>query len=587
MEATVLPDMGALKPWLPLLAAGLPLLFAPLVRFGRGRSIMLWLALLPTVPAMALALSGLRSVHTYPGLLLGLRLGLDDTGAVFLLFTSFLWAAAGAYANYYVKGEGQRRRFFFFHLLAMCGNFGVILAHDIAGFYMFFALLTFSAYALVIHDGTGAALRAGRVYMAMAVLGEALLAAGFFLAADAMGGLTDISAVKSAVSASAYRDAIIALIVSGFGIKAGLVVLHVWLPLAHPVAPAPASALLSGVMIKAGLLGWIRFLPLGEAALPGWGWLMIAAGLFGAFYGAVAGSLQEDKKTVLAYSSVSQMGVMAAALGLALVLPEAWPEVLAAVLVLAAHHAFAKGALFLSTGIPVPERGRGLERVLFYVGVLVPALALAGAPFTSGFIAKTALKESLSLLPAREGPAMGLMLLLSSVATSVIMARFIVAAFRAEPSGSGARSAGPGLVLPWAALVIAAPAAFLFLSWGGLAALDFSIGSIAASVFPVTAGFLAYAASAHAARRYDIRISVPPGDLLALLIPVLDAGRSVFSAASHAISTGLGRAAETRFLKKDLTAGLEKLEGKLLDGSGWLFFLAVAAGLALIFIRVA
>lgn len=578
--------MGALKPWLPLLAAGLPLLFAllvaPLARAAKGLS-MLWLALLPAVPAIALALSGNRAVHGYPGLLIGLRLGLDDIGAVFLLFTAFLWAAAGAYANYYIKGEGPRRRFFFFHLLAMSGNFGVILAHDIAGFYMFFALLTFSAYGLVIHDGTGAALRAGRVYIAMAVVGEALLAAGFFLAADAAGGQTGLSIVPSAISGSSYRDIIIALLISGFGIKAGLVVLHVWLPLAHPVAPAPASALLSGAMIKAGLLGLIRFLPLGIAELPGWGWFLIAAGLFGAFYGAALGSLQDDKKTILAYSSVSQMGIMAAALGLAFLSPGAWPTVLAAILVLAAHHAFAKGALFLSTGLAKPD-GPGLRRALFYAGILLPALALAGAPFTSGVIAKTALKESLFFLPAREGAAMGLMLLLSSVATSVIMARFVMAMSRAESLHGGARSIGPGLALPWAALVILAPVAFLLLSWGGFAALDLSIPSIISSVSPITAGALAYAVIAFMARRTGARISIPPGDLLVLIVPLLDAARKSLKGAFDS-PMDLGRAVKTRPF--EFLAGVEKLEARLLDGSGWLLFLALAAGLAFIFIGAA
>lgn len=581
-EGLLISAGGALSPWLPAIAAALPLLLAPLSKFGESRSVMLWLALIPSLFAASLAVSGYRAVEAYPGALLGLRLGLDDIGAAFLLFTSFLWAATGAYANYYIEGEGSRRRFLFFHLLAMSGNFGVILAQDIAGFYMFFALLTFSAYALVIHDGTGAALRAGRVYIAMAVLGEALLAAGFFLAADAAGGLTDISFIPSVVASGTYRDLTIALLISGFGIKAGLVVLHVWLPLAHPVAPVPASALLSGAMIKAGLLGWIRFLPLGEAALPGWGWLLIGAGLSGAFYGAVAGSLQDDKKTVLAYSSVSQMGVMAAALGLALIAPDAWPGVLAAVLILAAHHAFAKGALFLSTGIPMPGRHRVPARALFLTGVLLPALALAGAPFTTGIIAKTALKESLSFLPAGEGPAMEAMLLLSSIASSVIMARFVIVMLRTESPRAGDRQAWPGLVLPWAALVALAPAVLLMLHWESSAVLNPSLQSVVASVYPIMAGALAYAVMAMLARRTAFRISVPPGDLLVVMLPFLDAARRALTVASSALSIGPGRAARTAGLNEALTKSLERIEAGFLDGLGWLLFLAVAAGLALL-----
>ncbi|WKZ32397.1 MAG: complex I subunit 5 family protein [Thermodesulfobacteriota bacterium] len=587
-EELLISAGGALRPWLPVIAAALPLfaalLLALIARFRESRSVILWLALIPALVAASLAVSGYRSIEVYPGALLGLRLGLDDIGAAFLLFTSFLWAASGAYANHYIKGDGSRRRFFFFHLLAMSGNFGVILAQDIAGFYMFFALLTFSAYALVIHDGTGAALRAGRVYIAMAVLGEALLAIAFFLAADAAGGLTDLSIIPSVVASGTYRDLIIALLISGFGIKAGMVVLHVWLPLAHPVAPVPASALLSGAMIKAGLLGWIRFLPLGEAALPEWGWLLMGAGLSGAFFGAIAGSLQEDKKTVLAYSSVSQMGVMAAALGIALVAPDAWPGVLAAVLILAAHHAFAKGALFLSTGIPMPGRHRAPARALFLTGVLLPALALAGAPFTTGVMAKSALKESLSFLPADGGPAMEVMLLLSSIATSVIMARFVVVMLRTESPHAGGSLARPGLVLPWAALVALAPAVLFALYRESSAVLNPSVQSVAASVYPVMAGVLAYAIMAILARRTAFRISVPPGDLLVIMVLLLGAARRALTGIPSALSIGPGRAAaRTAGLNEALTSTLERLEARFLDGLGWLLFLAIAAGLALIF----
>ena len=94
----------------------------------------------------------------------------------------------------------------------------------------------------------------------------------------------------------------------GFGIKAGALALHFWLPLAHPAAPVPASAVLSGAMIKAGLLGWLRFLPLGYAALPAAGLGLVGVGLAAALIGAAAGALQRNPKTVLAWSSVARWG---------------------------------------------------------------------------------------------------------------------------------------------------------------------------------------------------------------------------------------------------------------------------------------
>ena len=101
----------------------------------------------------------------------------------------------------------------------------------------------------------------------------------------------------------------------GFALKIGLVPLHVWMPLAYTAAPIPAAAVLSGAAVKAGVIGLIRFLPLG-AAMPGWGEALVALGFFSAFYGVAVGITQANPKTVLAYSSVSQMGVIAAVLGM-------------------------------------------------------------------------------------------------------------------------------------------------------------------------------------------------------------------------------------------------------------------------------
>ena len=121
----------------------------------------------------------------------------------------------------------------------------------------------------------------------------------------------------AALPASPWRDASLALLILGFGLKIGLVPGHVWMPLAYTAAPIPAAAVLSGAAVKAGVIGFIRFLPLG-VAMPEWGEALAAAGLFSAFYGVLIGITQKNPKTVLAYSSISQMGLLAAALGMGL-----------------------------------------------------------------------------------------------------------------------------------------------------------------------------------------------------------------------------------------------------------------------------
>lgn len=255
------------------LSLGLPVLLSLLLLLPARHGLMLRLAPLAFLPPLLLALGGPSAqVLDLPWLLLGTRLYLDDTGRFFLLFTALTWLAAGVYGQAYMNNDARRRGFWVFFLATQAGNLGVCLAQDAASFYLFFALMTFAAYGLVVHTRTDEAWRAGRVYLAMAVLGEVALVAGLMLAAHVAGSLyiADLGRAPLPVSA-------VSLLLLGFGVKVGLPLLHLWLPLAHPVAPVLASAVLSGVMLKAGLLGWLHFLPLGhqalpEAARPSWPW---------------------------------------------------------------------------------------------------------------------------------------------------------------------------------------------------------------------------------------------------------------------------------------------------------------------------
>jgi formate hydrogenlyase subunit 3/multisubunit Na+/H+ antiporter MnhD subunit len=169
----------------------------------------------------------------------------------------------------------------------------------------------------------------------------------------------------------------------------GLLPLHVWLPLAHPAAPMPASAVLSGVIVKAGVIGLIRFLPV-EPALPDWGAVLAAAGLLTAYWGVAIGLTQRNPKTVLAYSTVSQMGLVAAVLGMGLL---AGGGAGTAGTFYAAHHVLAKGALFLAVGVVAATGAGRLWPVLLPAAVL--ALGFGGLPLTGGYVAKLAVKDTL------------------------------------------------------------------------------------------------------------------------------------------------------------------------------------------------
>jgi formate hydrogenlyase subunit 3/multisubunit Na+/H+ antiporter MnhD subunit len=512
MTATALTFNWFALIFLWLLAAGLPLLLAALVTVRTTRNAALNLAPFAAVPALALAL-GMQTGFTVEmnWLLLGMRAGMDETSRVFMLFTALLWSVAGIYAHSYMREDPARHRFFAFFLMAMAGNIGLIGAQDIASFYLFFALMSFSAYPLVVHNGSDESRRAGKVYLVLVVIGEALLVPALLLSQRATGSL-DVRALASGIGASPNRDLIIGLALAGFGIKAGALPLHVWLPLAHPVAPTPASAVLSGAMIKAGLLGWLRFLPLGVASLPEWGGLCITAGIAAAFYGVVIGLAQDDPKTMLAYSSISQMGLITAGVGIGLAEPEMWPLCRTAVLLYALHHALAKGALFLGVGLAVGAEHGSRQRQAILGGMLLPALALAGAPLTSGSLAKLWLKKAAAVAPAFWTGWLEWLLPLAAVGTTFLMARFWLSLRRGAPA-HGPYPAG-GMWMAWILLAVCVAFVTLLSTPTGGAAAAMETLSVSA-FWPVAAGVLIASIVWFLSRRWNLHWpQIPRGDLL-------------------------------------------------------------------------
>jgi formate hydrogenlyase subunit 3/multisubunit Na+/H+ antiporter MnhD subunit len=386
-----------------------------------------------------------------PWLLLGTELGLDDTGHTFLILTALLWWLAGFYAKTYIP-QHEHARFFSFFNSAMLGNAGLILAQDMISFYLFFTLMSFAAYGIVVHQRDAAAFRAGKIYIILVVIGEAALFAALVSTAVISGTLS-FDAARPMIAQSDELDWIVALAVIGFGIKAGMIGLHVWLPLAHPVAPTPASAVLSGAMIKAGLLGWLRLLPLGEVMLYPWGVLFITLGLTAAFYAVVIGLMQRDAKTLLAYSSISQMGVLTAAVGLGLMAPNAWPGILAAIIVYTLHHGLAKGTLFLGVGVLGMYRGK--SRRLAWIGLWLPALALAGAPFTSGMVAKSLLKMQTLHAPETWNIVFQALLPCSAIATALLLGKFLYLQLHPVESRKFEKTGLFAMLAPWVMLLMA------------------------------------------------------------------------------------------------------------------------------------
>ncbi|MEI4233787.1 hydrogenase subunit MbhD domain-containing protein [Roseovarius sp. D22-M7] len=233
-------------------------------------------------------------------------------------------------------------------------------------------------------------------------------------------------------------------------------------------ATGPSGAVLSGAMIKAGLYRIIVAVPLGRAAYADPGVVMMSAGLVTIFTALLLAAREPSPKAVLGFSSVSQMGIMALGIGVSLSVPEAWAVILPVLVFLAAHHALAKGALFLGTGAFAAQDGR-IGAVVMTAALLLPVLILSGLPTFSGALGKEALKSALYEGPAGWVSWLTLALSLSGVVTTLIMARFLVQVWRARPAAL-AWVTVDAVVLPFVALILGSVA--LPLLWPALAGSD-------------------------------------------------------------------------------------------------------------------
>ncbi len=420
-------------PLLPLAALVWPLLLAALTALPGLRAQGVRLLPIAPLPALWLALAGAEEVTTAPDLLLGVTLRLTEGGRLLLGMAAALWCLAGLAARP-MAGKPNAALFAGFWMLTLTGNLGVFLARDIVTFYVAFAAVSLAAWFLIVHDRTPRALHAGSVYIVIALAGEVALLVGLILGADAAGSMV-IAEVRAVLDPLP-----LALLVIGFGIKAGLVPLHVWLPLAHPAAPVPASAVLSGAIVKAGLFGLILFLPDGA-----FGPVLVGLGLAGAFGAALWGLTQANAKVVLAYSTISQMGLMIGLIGAGGAAREAVPY-------FALHHGFAKGALFLCVGVMLAAGARWQRLACLTVAGIVAA-SVAGFPLTGGALAKAAVKDGLPEIAVT-------VLSLTSVTTSLILIWFLVTLCGPEGSGAASRWT-PRLMVPALAGVLA-----LAVPWG-------------------------------------------------------------------------------------------------------------------------
>lgn len=377
----------------------------------------------------AAALQGRPEVAVLPiGLpSLPLHLRLDALAAYFLLVIGAASAGISFFAaGYFRKGEGTPPGLLCleYHLF-LASMVGVVLADDAYGFMVTWETMALSSYFLVTANHRVPEVRsAGYLYITMARFGAIAILLCFGVLQARTGDYT-FANLRAQSLTPFWASVGFLLAVFGFGAKAGLLPLHVWLPEAHPAAPSPVSALMSGVMLNTAIYGILRVaMDLLHLRLWWWGALLLAAGLATALYGVIFAAVQTDMKRLLAYSSIENMGLLFVGIGLTLIFSGYGMAPMAALSLTAtlyhvASHAFFKSLLFLGTGSVLhatDERslGRlgGLIRRMPWVGwfTLLGVLASAGLPPLGGFVSEWLLLQSFLFTPGLPVPLLTMLI---------------------------------------------------------------------------------------------------------------------------------------------------------------------------------
>ncbi len=339
------------------------------------------------------------------------HLRLDSLSALFLILIGGVSAGVSAFAaGYFRKGEGTPPGLICleYHVF-LASIVMLVLADDAYAFMVAWETMAFSSFFLVMANHRIPEIRnAGYLYMLVAHIGALGILLCFGVLQANTGDYT-FANMRAQQLSPFWASVAFVLAVFGFGAKAGLLPLHAWLPEAHPAAPSPFSALMSGVMLKIALYGVLRVsFDLLQTRIWWWGVLLMAVGLATALFGVVFSTVQVEMKRLLAYSSIENVGLMAAGFGLSLLFSAYGMRALSALALTAAlyhmlSHAFFKSLLFCSTGAVMHATGErslgklgGLIRTMPWVAwpTLVGALACAGLPPLGGFVAEWLLLQS-------------------------------------------------------------------------------------------------------------------------------------------------------------------------------------------------
>lgn len=350
---------------------------------------------------------------------MGIHFAMDGFRSIYALVVAFMWMMVTLLCPEYFAKHRNRNRFYAFLLVTLGATMGVFLSTDFFTTFIFFEIMSLTSYVWVAQEETPEALKAGETYLGISVIGGMVMLMGIFMLWNSIRTL-NFSEIANAIMFE--HDSLIHLdgqviaagicILFGFAVKAGAFPVHIWLPKAHPVAPAPASALLSGVLTKTGIFGIVVVTVQIFQYTDWFGYVLLVIAVITMLVGALLALFSVDLKRVLACSSLSQIGFILT--GVAVLAVSHGENVLAArgSLIYMVNHSVLKLVLFMAAGVIYMNthklnlndiKGFGRKKPLLHIAFLLGVLGISGIPFFNGYVGKTLIHEGMlevSAIPA-------------------------------------------------------------------------------------------------------------------------------------------------------------------------------------------
>ena len=340
---------------------------------------------------------------TLPGICgMGLNFTVDGFRSIYVLIAAFMWLVTALISPEYFAHYRNRNRYYLFQLITLGATEAIFLSADLYTTFVFFEIMSLCSYVWVAQDEKQESLRAGGTYLAVAVIGGLVMLMGIFLLYHQTGTLMIAQLPAACAGKNLYAAALCMFV--GFGAKAGAYPIHIWLPKAHPVAPAPASSLLSGILTKTGIFGILVISCQMLARDELWGAFVLIIGVITMFLGALLALFSVNFKRTLACSSVSQIGFILVGVGMLVLLGEENTLAARGTFLHMVNHSLFKLILFLVAAVIFMNthkldlndiRGFGRRKPLLMLIYLMGALGIGGIPGWSGYVSKTLLHEGI------------------------------------------------------------------------------------------------------------------------------------------------------------------------------------------------